>query len=91
MTKYLIEVPHPEEKVACARAIQVFLQTGSHFLVNADWGCEDGDHCAYLIAEAESKEDIQYALPPDFRSEARIVKLRKYSATDIEETLAHHT
>ncbi len=29
MEKYLIEVPHDAEKVACARTIQTFLNTGS--------------------------------------------------------------
>jgi hypothetical protein len=46
MARFLIEVPHEDYRVECARAIQVFLQTGSHFLVNADGGCLDGEHKA---------------------------------------------
>ena len=44
MPRFLIEVPHEDEKVACARAVQVLLSTGSHFMTNADFGCIDGDH-----------------------------------------------
>ena len=45
MQRYLIEVPHEPEELACARVIQTFLDTGSHYLTHADWGCEDGVHC----------------------------------------------
>ena len=46
MEKYLIEVPHSEDKASCMRAIHVFLTSGSHFVTNAEWGCMDGDHHA---------------------------------------------
>ena len=42
MGKYLIEVPHEASESACVNAVQVFMQTGSHFLAKADWGCHDG-------------------------------------------------
>ena len=42
MDRFLIEVPHEEDVVSCAQIIKTFLQTGSHYLTNADWGCEDG-------------------------------------------------
>jgi len=90
MTRFLIEVPHEEQEVACARAVETFLQTGSHFLVNADWGCSDGEHKAWMILEVESKEDAQLVLPPSLRPEARIVRLNKYTMKDVEESLGHH-
>jgi hypothetical protein len=42
MPRFLIEVQHEEEAVACARAAQVLLRTGSHFLTHAEFGCKDG-------------------------------------------------
>ena len=89
MTRFLIEVPHEAQEVACARAVETFLQTGSHFLVNADWGCSDGEHKAWMILEVESKEDAQLVLPPSLRPEARIVRLNKYTMRDVEESLGH--
>ena len=90
MTRFLLEVPHEADKVACLRAIQTFLQTGSHFLGNADWGCSDGEHKAWLILEAGSKEDVQFALPPSFRPQARIVRLDQYTLGEVEESLRYH-
>lgn len=90
MTRFLLEVPHEAEKVACLRAIQTFLQTGSHFLANAEWGCSDGEHKAWLILEGESREDVQFALPPSIRPQAKIVRLDKYSLNEIEESLRYH-
>ena len=90
MTRFLIEVPHEDNKVACTRAIQMFLETGSHFLVNADWGCLDGEHKAWIILEGDSKEDALSVLPLPVRPQAKIVKLARFSMDDIDETLRQH-
>ena len=90
MDKFLIEVPHESEKAACARAVQVFHSTGSHFLTNADWGCNDGEHKAWIIVEVESREDAQSLLPPNYRSEAKIVKLTKFTLQEADEIIAQH-
>lgn len=90
MARFLIEVPHEAEPVACARAVQVFLQTGSHFLTNAEWGCLDGEHKAWIILEAEDKDEARLVLPPAFRPEARIVGLNRWSMEEIDELLRHH-
>jgi len=37
----LIEVPHDPERVACARVVDVFQKSGSHWVTHADWGCRD--------------------------------------------------
>ena len=77
MPRYLIEVPHDSDMRACARVLEVFLSTGSHFLANADWGCMDGDHSAWMIVELDSKEQARSMVPPAFRAQARIVELNK--------------
>ena len=38
MARYLIEVPHDPDHVACDRAARIFLATGSHFMTHADYG-----------------------------------------------------
>ena len=90
MNKYLIEVPHDSDKVACARAIQVFHTTGSHFVANADWGCDDGEHKAWIIVEVASREDARSILPPAYRSEAKIVKLTKFTLQEAEDIIRQH-
>jgi hypothetical protein len=90
MTRFLIEVPHEDDRLKCARAIKVFLESGSHFLVNADWGCLDGEHKAWIMLEGDSKEDILSVLPLEVRSRAKIVKLARFSMDDVDEVLSQH-
>ena len=90
MARYLIEVPHEPEKFACARVVEIFLKTGSHFLANADWGCLDGDHSAWIIVDVDSKDQARTIIPPAFRKQARIVQLNKFTMKEIDEILRHH-
>ena len=90
MKKFLIEVPHGSDKHACDQAIQVFLQTGSHFLTHAEWGCRDGEHKAWIIVEVESKDDARFILPPLFRSTAKITELTTFTLNDILEPQQFH-
>ena len=90
MPKFLIEVPHDASALACNRAIEVFLRTGSHFLSHADWGCSDGEHKAWLVVEVEGKDEARNIVPPDFRRQAKIVQLKTYTLRDLEETKREH-
>jgi hypothetical protein len=90
MPRFLIAVSHESERVACARAVEVFLRTGSHFLTHADWGCKDGEHKAWIIAELESKDEARSILPPAFRAQAKITQLNSFSLEEIDEILYYH-
>ena len=90
MPKFLIEVPHDSDVVECSRAVQVFLSTGSHFLSNAEWGCLDGVHSAWMIVEVGSKAEALGIVPPAFRSGTRIVGLNRFDLARIEAFLAKH-
>jgi hypothetical protein len=90
MAKFFIEVPHEAEAVACAKAVRVLLATGSHFLTNADWGCYDGEHKAWINLEVGSKEEARSILPVPYRSQAKIVQLNKFTLEEIDEFLGHH-
>ena len=90
MARFLIEVSHEPEVIACIRAVEVFLRTGSHFLTRADWGCKDGVHKAWIMVELDSKSDALNIVPPDFRSQATVVQLNTFSLEQIEELRRHH-
>lgn len=90
MSRFLIEVPHEAEEVECARAVEIFLKTGSHFLSNADWGCFDGVHKAWIIVDVDSREEARCILPPAYRSQAKIISLNKFRMEEINEILRHH-
>ena len=90
MGRFLIEVPHGEETLACARVVEIFLKTGSHFVTNTDWGCLDGEHKAWILMEFDNKEEARRILPPEFRSKAKIVSLNKFSMEEGDNILRHH-
>jgi len=89
-TRFLIEVPHEAATVACARVVDVFLRTGSHFLGSADWGCKDGVHKAWMMVEVDSKDEARSIVPPAFRGQAKIVQLNGFTIEEIEGILRQH-
>ena len=90
MARFLIEVPHAAETAACARVVEIFLKSGSHFLTHADWGCMDGEHKAWIVADVNSREEARALLPPGMRSEAKIVQLNFFTMEEIDEILRKH-
>ena len=90
MARFLIEVPHEANAVACSQAVQVFLKTGSHFMTHADFGCDDGEHKGWLTVEVGSKEEALRILPPALRGRARVVRLSRFSMTHFGEMLRAH-
>jgi hypothetical protein len=90
MPRFLIEVHHEAEKIACASAVQLLLQTGSHYLTHADFGCKDGDHRAWIIVDVDNKTEARNTLPPAYRTQARIVGLNKFSLEELDALLKQH-
>ena len=90
MARFLIEVPHEAETIACAKVVKVFLASGSHLLTHADWGCMDGDHHAWMIVDVASKAEAMAIVPPAFRAQARIVGLNYFSMDQIDQILKSH-
>ena len=87
MARFLIELPHEPTMVACAKAVEVILQTGSHFFAKADWGCKDGEHKAWIFVEVNSRDEARGIVPPAFRSQAKIIQLNAFSMEEIREIL----
>lgn len=91
MAKFLITIPHEAEETACVRAVKVLLETGSHYLTNADFGCLDGDHRAWIMVDnVDSKKEALGIVPPAFRGGASIVRLNRFSLEWIDAFLQHH-
>jgi hypothetical protein len=82
MQRFLVEVGHDSEMASCAHAVRVFLSSGSHFLTHAVWGCKDGVHNAWIILEADSKEEARCVVPPAFRSRSRVVGLIEFGGVE---------
>jgi hypothetical protein len=91
MSRFLIEVPHEGTTAACARAVELFLRTGSHFLTHADWGCRDGEHKSWMIVELDNRDEALGIVPSVYRSQAKIVQLNAFTPEDLEDILRSHT
>jgi hypothetical protein len=89
MARFLIEVPHESTGMACARAVEIFLKSGSHFFTHADWGCKDGEHKAWIIVELDNRDEARGIVPPAFRSQAKVVQLNAFTMAEIEDFLHH--
>jgi hypothetical protein len=83
MPRYLIEVPHGDEREACLKALNAINSYGSHFVTRAEWGCRDGDHSCWMIAELNTKNEAIQLLHPSYRQDARVVELSRFTPEEI--------
>jgi hypothetical protein len=90
MPRFLIEVPHESETVACARAVAVLQATGSHFLTRAEYGCGDGVHSSWMMLEAQDRNEARQVVPPPYRDRARVIQLNRFSREEISALLKQH-
>lgn len=91
MAKFLIEIAHEGDMLACATVVQVFLSAGSHLLSQSDWGCMDGVHSAWITVDVESKEAALQLIPPTFRKQAKVIGLNKFTLEQIDALLRQHS
>ena len=85
MATYLIEIPHSENTFECKEIIKLFVESGSHLLSNAQWGCKSGVHKSWFINDFTSKEEALQIVPPFLRHTASIIELTTFSKADIKE------
>lgn len=83
MATYLIEIPHSENSYECKQVIKLFVESGSHLLANAQWGCKAGVHKSWFISDFDSKEEAMQIIPPLLRHNANIIELVKFTKADI--------
>jgi hypothetical protein len=85
MATYLIEIPHSENSFECRQVIKLFVESGSHLLVNALWGCNSGVHKSWFISDFDNKEQALQIIPPFLRHNASIIELNTFSKNDFEQ------
>ena len=90
MSRFLIEVSHDGTAAACARAAELLLRTGSHFLTHADYGCSDKVHKAWIIVDVDSKEEARNIVPAELRAKATIVGLNYFTMDMVDELKRRH-
>ncbi len=90
MQRFLIEVPHEPEPLACIIAVRTLMKMGSHFLTNADFGCHDGEHKGWLVLEAESREEARLVVPLPYRATAKVTGLNRFTLEELDELYKEH-
>jgi hypothetical protein len=76
--------------VSCSRAAKVLLESGSHFLTHADFGCRDGVHKAWIVVDVECKDEARNLLPVAYRRHASIVQLNKFGLNELDDLIKRH-
>jgi len=85
MPTYLIEIPHAENTFECKQVIKLFVESGSHLLANAHWGCKSGVHKSWFISEFTSREEALQIIPPFLRHSASVIELTTFTKADIQQ------
>ncbi len=90
MARFLVELEHDATPKACEQAYDIILSSGSHFLTNAEWGCEDNEHFCWIMVDLDNKDEVRSIIPPLFRDDARIVQLKQYKREDFKNSDKNH-
>jgi len=85
---YFIQVPHTKEQ--CMNTLVEMKDKGDAFLSKFEFGCMSGDHTAYAFIEGASEESIRTMLPADEQKAAKITKVNKMTAAEIEKMHKDH-
>ncbi len=81
MARFVIEASHTAPD--CVEVLDSILRAGAHYLTNTEWGCQDGVHTAWIIVEADSRDEARLMIPPIMRNEALLVELNKFSPEQV--------
>lgn len=54
------------------------------YLAHFDWGCKTGEHCGWVMIEAESEDEALMVVPALLRNKAQVFTLAKFSREDVE-------
>jgi len=63
--------------------IKLFVESGSHILTNAHWGCKSGVHKSWFISDFNNKEEALQIIPPFLKHAASIIELVKFTKSDM--------
>ena len=90
MPRFLIAVAHNNTKADCDLAVNIFKATGSHFLTNADFGCEDDAHYSWMTVDVKSKSEALNIVPHPYRDKTKVIKVKKFALEKLDKTLKPH-
>ena len=78
--KHIVTVPHT--KGECLKALDEF--SDADLLDQCEFGCDDGDHTAYLFVEADHRAAALAKLPEHMQHNAKAVAIKKISREELK-------
>jgi hypothetical protein len=85
---FLVQIPHTPEQ--CLSMMDDMKGKGEAFLSKFEFGCMSGDHTAYAFIEAPSADNVKMMLPANEQKTAKITKVDKMTAAQIEKIHKDH-
>lgn len=85
---YFVQTTHTPDQ--CVQNLSAFKDKGSAFLDKFEFGCMSGDHTAYAFLEGTSEADVKAMLPKDAQATAKVQKVDKFTADQIEKIHKDH-
>ena len=85
---YFVTIPHTPEQ--CLKFLDNMKSKGDNLLSKFEFGCMEGDHTAYAFIEGNSPESVKKMLPESEQKAAKITKVSKMTAADIEKIHKSH-
>lgn len=85
MPKFMIEVPHSPEECASATGELVHHPRARELAARTYWGCGDGAHTTWILAEFDSKPEARSLIPRLLRDTARVSRIVAASEIGVDE------
>ena len=85
---FFVQVPHTQEQ--CMNMMMDMKGKGDMLLSKFEFGCMSGDHTGYAFLEGASEENIRKMLPEAEQKAAKITKVDKFTAAQIEKLHKDH-
>ena len=88
MNQYLVSIPHTPDQ--CMNMLSEMKGKGDTYLSKFYFGCMNGDHTGYAVLSGQSDQDVRNTLPKDLQASAKIEKVDKFTAAQIEQLHKQH-
>ena len=78
--KHIVMAPHTKEE--CLKALDEISDAG--LLEQCEFGCDDGDHTAYMFVDADHRAAALAKLPEPMQHNAKAIAIKKISKAELE-------
>ena len=85
---YFVQTTHTPEQ--CLNTLTDMKTKGDAFLAKFEFVCMSGNHTAYAFLQGSSEESVKQMLPKEIQANAKILKVDKFTAAQIENLHKEH-